>query len=199
MTSQHDRAAPARHPCYKRGRAMRERVPPALAFLVSLLIVLCLAGCASWFPEVRDVTPQYATLVNRDVTISALSGSWELTAGARIRPLPYDMRALGMSTLEPDIVSANGYMHRLVRGRLGVHLVSIRRGTDSYSGLLMFLMVNRDAIAAAQARWAVEIPEEYFASARNGGISYVRGTYTRAGSNERLTHWILWFSDIRFF
>ena len=170
---------------------------------MTLLIVTCVSGCAPY--RIRQaLTPQYATLVNRDVVISAVDADWELRAGTTIPAVMFQRsltpvefaRAVLDNEAELGRLQADGY--KQVAGTPYAHAVNIRRGTEAYFGLLMLRNVDPDAIPAAQARWAIEIPEEFFAGARNGGISYVRGTYTRSGSNVTLTHWILWFSDFRF-
>ncbi len=186
---------------------MWQKAQSGSGLMLALLIITCISGCST--AHKRTVTPQYATLVNRDVVISAVDADWELTPGARI--------SAGMFQPFMDhpvdlfyAIEADGYKH--VADTPFAHEVSIERRTERYVGLLVLLQVRSDAIPAAQARWAIEIPEEFFAGARNGGVSYVRGTYslpsggrmadpgssgTRA-ERQASTYWILWFSDIRF-
>lgn len=159
---------------------------------LSLLVAATVLGCATTTPRpvgyARTVTPQFATLVNADVTIASAGGRWEIRAGERSRPGVYDFGG-GVITQGVDGFES-------VVGHSGAHEVTIKRGEETFRGILVLLKVHPTAPPAARNRWAIEIPGQYFSAARNGGVSYVRGTYTHGGDS--LSSWMLWFSDIRF-
>ena len=76
-----------------------------------------------------------------------------------------------------------------------------RAGSDFY-GIMMFFAIRENADVIARRRWQVEIPNQYFETARNGGLSVVYGTYgeaerprgTSTVSIVRVS-WVLWLSD----
>ena len=179
---------------------MRQNTQCRTRHHLSLLMVTCLCGCAShpYAGPAPTVVPDYATLVNTDgdVVISAVDAGWEIRAGQRTRPgRVYEYQGGEIGRYETA--------YRNMLGHPGVYPVNIARGTETYYGILVFLKVHAAGTPAAQSRWAVEIPDQYYARARNGGVSYVRGTYTSPYYRDRSriltwSSWILWFSDTRF-
>ncbi len=185
-------------------RAERDATPQTTRrrtkLLVFLLIVTPLWACATYpYAGPRPtVIPEYATLVNTnaDVVITAVNAGWEIRAGQRTRPgRVYEYQG--------GVVGRNETGYRNMLGHPGVYEVNIARGTETYYGILVFFKVHANGTPAAQSRWAIEIPDQYYAGARNAGVSYVLGTYTYPDFRDRNRHlttrsWMLWFSDTRF-
>jgi hypothetical protein len=163
--------------------------------ILPLLLLLFLQACASNDVGIRPghgdrtyVIPKAAVLLNSDVSIEALDGSWKIEPGIPFVPdteyvSSSDMSPsvvlprpdLGWGLVIPGVESNSSRMLYLYDDQL----VSIKKSGYSkpFYGILAFYSVRSNAETLAQRSWRIDIPDEYFQAALNGGVSFVYQPY----------------------
>lgn len=168
----------------------------ALAFVVAGLGAL---GSASG-PYV-DYTPRpipSGTLVNRDVTIVAEDGSFQLDAGQQF-PTPFST-----SSLWGAQIPANTLVNAYTRARAwGARPVIIRQqGKPDLHGLLLFNNAIAAAVGPGSQSYYLNLPQDKIDNARRGNTTVVyemmRYNYIDEAGSSRQNDWyswILWMSS----
>lgn len=184
----------------------RKMLPRLLLVAVSC----CLGGCET-MPTLSRVTPQAAFLANEDVEIASADGSWTFKSGEAFVPPSTAGQSWIAEYLGRGGDALTAYSDDMRDTPAGYHKVTIsKRGYDKpFYGVLLFSRVFETGDALAKRRWQVAIPEQYFRSATNGGVSLVFGPYgykrwvgdswdgyRLQNSRRNATSWVLWMSDL---
>ena len=174
---------------------------------VTLVGVLVLSACAS-VPVIQKVVPTAAFLMNDDVVISSEDGSWSFRSGEPFIPFDVSSWAYSAAYLAAGGDALTAYADQL--DQVAFQKVQITKNgyEKPFYGVLVFSQVLETGDALAKRRWQVGIPEQYFRSALNGGVSVVFGPYgfqryydsgwgyELGDSKTKGTSWVLWMSDL---
>ena len=176
-------------------------------FLGFQILLFVLAGCAS-APQIGLVEPQGAFLANEDVVITSIDGSWSITPGERFVPQHVSSTRFYADYLGKGGDSLLAYTSYLSKPAFQKVKITKAGYEDPFYGILLFSKVLETGDALARRRWQVAIPEQYFRSAQNAGISVVYAPYRYEAyygdswdgyylrpSKRQYASWVLWMSD----
>ncbi|KFN47397.1 hypothetical protein [Arenimonas composti] len=167
-----------------------------VAFAVAAIAGL---GCATG--PVMDTTPRpipTGTLVNRDVTIIAEDGSFQLQPGEQF-PTPFATSALWNAS-----IPANTLVNTYTRARSwGARPVIIRQaGKADLHGLLLFNNAIAAAVGPGSQSYYVNLPQDKLDNARRGNTTVVYemmryNVIDEYGTSQQKDwySWILWMSS----
>jgi len=178
--------------------------------------ILMLGACATteeFNSGFTNVTPQFATILNDNITIRSADNSWSMKAGG--------------DPFRPEIVNTGGPL-TLSRGKkfsvadFEKHsgnyydvLLDIDGEKKPFYGRLRFNEVPSTANNTNTRAWRIRIPDSYIERAKGGVVSHVYGSvpfkgrlkndYVDTGDwlvdisyplrEREMAGWILWFSD----
>lgn len=165
------------------------------------VVVAGLGAIGSASAPYMDTSPraiETGTLVNRDVTILAEDGSFQLQGGAQFQT-PFATSALWGATIPANSL-ANAYTN--ARG-WGARPVVIRQaGKPDLHGLLLFNNAIGAAFGPGSQSYYLNLPQDKLDNARRGNTTVVyemmRYNITEAEGPQRQKDWyswILWMSS----
>jgi hypothetical protein len=150
------------------------------SFLMAISCLTLSTGCTTWLKPVDS-----GEIVTPNVLITAENSSFSLRSGEKFRP-PFQSHFLYGGALQGIV----GKWKQALED--GARRVRVQCGNDHFYGIL-----------ALNAQWSdetvydykIEVPDQYIATAKNGGRSVVYGLIPLTTVDRKEINWILWLSD----
>ena len=179
-----------------RATKQREDVSKAASKVFSIpLLCLCIfvVACTTYETyqsDFRYITPQFATLLNDNMTIRAADGSWELSSDDKpFKPARvHNGFLLTHYARSKKPIDRTDYRESLNMGSedeiphydVLIDVEGIRR---PFYGILAFMSVADTTNQTTQRVWRLSIPDHYIQNAKGGVVSYVYGRVTYKGKH----------------
>lgn len=155
-----------------------------------MAVFLFLIGCGH-----AVVTPQFADLQTKNVTIKVVDGDWTMVSGEAFKP--QDVNAVSSyNPLSAHHVKSNlsVYNSRGYKDDARDVVVEVN-GKEKLNGKIIFFNVYAGGTSAsAKRKWTVSVPETYLNIARQGNVAVVYQPYKY--NNAEWASWILWMSSM---
>jgi hypothetical protein len=163
-------------------------------FLVQFVASIAMIGWAHAAPQ----APEEVVLVTPDYIIEALDGSFVMEPDKPL-PTPTEYDDPCFTDVNPMAMGPHNFRapttDRLKKGiKSGAAAVRVKNTAtgESVFGRLLFCGIHKSQEAFGIARYKVQIPEVYFASALAGDLTGVYAKSNGYGFNSYV--WILWLS-----